>query len=99
MKTEELIDELCNREDAPLIWISRKVYDLYNENEKLKADYSQANDIIEKQKKQIEKLQKRFDRAIEALRKENRKIEKLEEKYEEEKQEREYYQAIVEHWE
>lgn len=77
-EVNELLNRLGELEEAPLIWINKKVYDMAQEIERLKIDYQQANDIIVEQSKEIEKLKQEL---------------------EEEKEKRDYYQAVVEHWE
>ena len=82
----------------------KEIKELEQKIERLKIDYQQANDIIVEQNKEIEELKKykyrpsskiNFDKLMSA----RKEIERLKKELEEEKEEKDYYQAIVEHWE
>ena len=57
----DLLERLGELEDAPLIWINKKVYDMAQEIKRLKEEYmilQNASDEVE------EELQQRIDEAI-----------------------------------
>ena len=60
-EVNDLLERLGELEDAPLIWINKKVYDMAQEIKRLKEEYmilQNASDEVEEEKdKEIEKLQ------------------------------------------
>ena len=60
-EVNELLNRLGELEDAPLIWINKKVYDMDQEIKRLKEEYimlQNASDEVEEEKdREIERLQ------------------------------------------
>ena len=54
-EVNELLDKLGKLEDAPLIWINKKVYDASKEIERLKNQLQQKENIIKEVREYIEK--------------------------------------------
>ena len=64
-EVNDLLKRLGELEDAPLIWINKKVYDMAQEIKRLKEEYmilQNASDEVE------EELQQRIDKALSYLR-------------------------------
>ena len=54
-EVNELLDKLGKLEDAPLIWINKKVYDTPKEIERLQNQLQQKENIIKEVREALEK--------------------------------------------
>ena len=63
-EVNELLDKLGKLEDAPLIWINKKVYDASKEIERLKNQLQQKENIIKEVREYIEKNTQWYDKEL-----------------------------------
>ena len=66
-EVNELLDKLGQMEDAPLIWINKKLYTLIEEKQRAIEEYNKLSSHFHNELDLRIKLQERIDKAIEYI--------------------------------
>ena len=77
-EVNNLLKRLGELEDAPLIWVNKKVYDMADEIQRLKEDIRVFKFTIKTQQEQIQELIAREDKAIEEIKSVQKDLEEAE---------------------